>query len=61
MSKASLTGLIVGLTAIVPAAAFGQSNRMAPHGEGEAVIYRDSGFNGPAVNVTRPQPDMRLA
>ncbi len=43
-----------------PAAA--QDDRMwRPEPAPEAIIYRDAGYNGPAVAVSRAQADMRLA
>jgi len=38
MSRTVLTGLTAGLIATLPAVAFSQSNRMAPHGQGEATM-----------------------
>ena len=35
--------------------------RPMPGPEPEAIIYRDAGFNGPAVAVSQEQPDLRLA
>lgn len=53
-----LVALAAAAAALVPASA--QEDRMA-RPEPEAIIYRDAGYRGPAVNVTREQPDMGLA
>lgn len=43
-------------------AAIGQDERIfRPPAAPEAIIYRDAGFNGPAVNVTQAQPNLGLA
>lgn len=36
------------------------ADKMAPIGNGEATIYRDAGYSGPAVYVNKAQPDMGL-
>ncbi|MBO9707832.1 MAG: hypothetical protein J7521_06450 [Caulobacter sp.] len=63
MRKNLFAGLAGGglLVATSLGAAFAQSDRMAPIGQGDATIYRDYNFQGPAVNVTRAEADMRLA
>jgi hypothetical protein len=55
-----LLPITVGAIAVVGLAqpGLGQDDRMA---RPEAIIYRDAGYNGPAVNVTQPQPNMGLA
>lgn len=37
------------------------ARRPSPDFAGEAIIYRDAGFSGPAVNVSRAEPNLRLA
>ncbi|MBX3561326.1 MAG: hypothetical protein KF780_05880 [Sphingomonas sp.] len=57
-------GIIVGLTVLsfaAPAGAQPEERRPSPGFRGEAIIYRDVGFAGPAVNVSRAEPDLRLA
>lgn len=34
---------------------------LRPDAEAEAIIYRNAGYNGPAVNVSRAQPDLGLS
>jgi len=38
-----------------------QTDKMAPIGRGEAIIYRDMYFSGPAVAVSEAKPNLRLA
>lgn len=38
-----------------------EERRPSPDFAGEAIIYRDVGFSGPAVNVSRAEPNLRLA
>ena len=38
-----------------------QTDKMAPMGQGEATIYRDVGFQGPAVFVGEAKSDLQLA
>lgn len=45
------------LAAVAPA----QNDKMAPMGEGEATIYRDVNFQGPAVFVGEAKPDLGLS
>lgn len=41
---------------------FSQDDRIyRPTAPPEAIIYRDAGYNGPAVNVSQAQPNMGLA
>lgn len=57
MSKA-LFGLVFVATGTAAVVA---QDKMAPVGQGEATIYRDQGYSGPAVYVNRPQPNLRLS
>lgn len=49
---------LIGATSISASA---QTDKMAPIGRGEATIYRDAYFSGPAVAVSEAQPNLRLA
>lgn len=52
-------GLLAAASFTVAAA---QSDRMLrPEPAPEAIIYRDMGYQGPAVNVSQPQPNLGLA
>lgn len=50
-----------GAVALVGGAGIAQTDKMAPHGQGEATIYRDVGFQGPAVFVGEAKPDLQLS
>lgn len=53
--------LLFAAAAIAIGGATLASDKMAPiAGRGEATIYRDPGFSGPAVFVNKAQPNMRL-
>ncbi len=57
---AILVGGALASSVITMAAA--QSDKMArPQQAGEATIYRDMGYQGPAVAVSQPQPNLGLA
>lgn len=56
---AAMTVGFIGVLASVTASA--QTDRMAPIGRGEATIYRDAFFSGPAVAVREAQPNLGLA
>lgn len=45
----------------IAAAAWSQTDKMAPIGQAEATIYRDAGFQGPAVFVGDAKTDLKLA
>jgi hypothetical protein len=45
----------------ISAAAWSQTDKMAPIGQGEATIYRDLNFQGPAVFVGEAKPSLGLA
>lgn len=47
--------------ALCAVAASAQEERMHRPGTGEAIIYRDSMYRGPAVNVRQPNPNLGLA
>jgi hypothetical protein len=54
--------LIFATAAIgISVAALGQTDKMAPIGQGEATIYRDIGFQGPAVFVGEAKPNLGLS
>ncbi len=42
-------------------AVWSQTDKMAPIGQGEATIYRDTGFQGPAVYVGEAKSDLQLS
>lgn len=52
--------LLVGTLFAVPAAAQ-EDRRPSPDFDGEAIIYRDTNYQGPAMNVSRPNPNLSLA
>jgi hypothetical protein len=52
---------VCALGATVAATGFAQERRPSPDFGGEAIIYRDRNYSGPAVNVSRPQPNLGLA
>lgn len=57
-------GLATGLIAMslaAPAGAQPEERRPSPDFRGEAIIYRDVGYSGPAVNVSRANPNLGLA
>jgi hypothetical protein len=55
-----LAGGVLASSVITVAAA--QTDKMArPEPAPEAIIYRDMGYQGPAVNVSQPQPNLGLA
>jgi hypothetical protein len=55
-----VAGGLLAATAVSVAAA--QEDRMLrPPAQAEAIIYRDAGYKGPAVNVSQAQPDLGLA
>ncbi|MEA1618164.1 beta/gamma crystallin-related protein [Erythrobacter sp. T5W1-R] len=59
-SLALLAGGVLASSLITVAVA--QSDKMyRPEPAPEAIIYRDMGYQGPAVNVSQPQPDLGLA
>ncbi|MFN3863297.1 MAG: beta/gamma crystallin-related protein [Erythrobacter sp.] len=48
---------LAGVTAVAA-----QDDKMLrPEPQPEAIIYRDAGYQGPAVNVSQPQPNLGLA
>lgn len=49
---------MAGIT--VASAAWAQTDKMAPIGQGEATIYRDVGFQGPAVFVGEAKENLGL-
>lgn len=60
MTKTRLIlAVFVGLAIAATAAA--QTDKMAPMGRGEATIYRDAGFQGPAVFVGEAKSNLGLA
>lgn len=53
--------LVASAALAVAAAAWAQTDKMAPIGRGEATIYRDTGFQGPAVFVGEAKSNLGLA
>ena len=51
----------LGLASLGAAAAQEPDERGLFGRQAEATIYRDAGYNGPAVTATRAEPNMRLA
>lgn len=53
-------GVLVALAGVTAVSA--QDDRMLrPPETAEAIIYRDAGYKGPAVNVSRAEPDLDLS
>ncbi len=50
-----------GAILAAPAGAQPEERRPSPEFRGEAIIYRDVGYAGPAVNVSRAEPNLRLS
>jgi hypothetical protein len=60
--KALFKIIIAGSTlALLGTAGSAQTDKMAPIGRGEATIYRDIGFQGPAVFVGEAKSDLGLS
>lgn len=57
------TKIAIALTAAMAlhSQALSQTDKMAPVGQGEATIYRDIGFEGPAVFVGEAKSDLQLS
>lgn len=55
------TTLVASAALAVAATAWAQTDKMAPIGRGEATIYRDVGFQGPAVFVGEAKENLGLA
>lgn len=55
------SALAVTIALALTPAAFSQTDKMAPMGQGEATIYRDFGFQGPAVFVGEAKSDLQLS
>lgn len=53
--------IAAGAVALVGSASSAQTDKMAPIGQGEATIYRDVGFQGPAVFVGEAKSNLGLA
>lgn len=53
--------LIASVALTIGAAAWAQTDKMAPIGRGEATIYRDLNFQGPAVYVGEAKSNLGLA
>lgn len=47
--------------ALAGSAGLAQTDKMAPNGRGEATVYRDTGFQGPAVYVGEAKSDLELS
>lgn len=59
MKKKSL--ILIALTGAASVSASAQTDKMAPIGRGEAIIYRDPYYSGPAVAVSDAKPNLGLA
>ena len=55
------SALVVTAALGIAAAAWSQTDKMAPIGRGEATIYRDANFQGPAVFVGEEKSNLGLA
>ncbi len=60
--------LVIGVLALAGAAGVGMTGAAAqeeriwrPDARPEAIIYRDAGYQGPAVNVSEAQPNLQLS
>ncbi|MFN3621035.1 beta/gamma crystallin-related protein [Sphingorhabdus sp.] len=60
MKKSSSLFLLAGAAAALTSASVAQTDKMAPMGRGEATIYRDPGFQGPAVFVGEAKSNLAL-
>lgn len=47
--------------ALAGSASLAQTDKIAPNGRGEATVYRDTGFQGPAVYVGEAKSDLDLS
>lgn len=61
MSRRFVVALLATTLLAVPSAAQQEERRPSPDFPGEAIIYRDVGYSGPAVNVSRANPNLGLA
>jgi hypothetical protein len=59
--RLAAAALALGLAGVSGLAAQEAEERGLFGAQAEATVYRDVGFNGPAVTATRAQPDMGLA
>ena len=60
MKKSTFSLLIAGGIAAITTASVAQTDKMAPIGRGEATIYRDANFSGPAVFVGEAKTNLAL-
>lgn len=60
MKKSTFSLLIAGGIAAAATASIAQTDKMAPMGRGEATIYRDANFSGPAVFVGEAKTNLAL-
>ena len=60
MKKSTFSLLIAGGIAAAATASVAQTDKMAPMGRGEATIYRDANFSGPAVFVGEAKTNLAL-
>ena len=60
MKKSTFSLLIAGGIAAAATASVAQTDKMAPMGRGEATIYRDTNFSGPAVFVGEAKTNLAL-
>ncbi len=57
MSRRFVVALLATTLLAAPAGAQQEERRPSPDFPGEAIIYRDVGYSGPAVNVSRVGAD----
>jgi hypothetical protein len=60
MNKSTILLLLASGAAALASAGVAQTDKMAPIGRGEATIYRDPGFQGPAVFVGEAKSNLEL-
>lgn len=60
MKKSTFSLLIAAGVAAAATASIAQTDKMAPMGRGEATIYRDANFSGPAVFVGEAKTNLAL-
>lgn len=58
---AAVLGLAGAAVAGASVAAAQEDKMWRPDAPPEAIIYRDAGYQGPAVNVSQPQPNLGLS
>lgn len=61
MDRRFVVALLATTLFAAPSGAQQEERRPSPDFPGEAIIYRDVGYSGPAVNVSRANPNLGLA